>query len=169
MNGWNEQMYAKLPAVLNSTVADAPGWIAPASNAPVDEVAVCCCPSLFVHTTDPPTGTCTSAGPNLKSAIPTAAAALVAAEPATVVATEVSAAAGGAAVVSAVGAGVVIEVVTCGAVAVLELSLEQAPMTGSARAKRANRYLIAPSFGATSGADWKYLRGGRSRLLMQAT
>jgi hypothetical protein len=128
MKGWNEQRYVKLPAVGNSTVADAPGWMVPASNAPVDDVAVCCCPSLFVQATDPPTGTCTSAGPNLKSAIPTAPAS-AAADPATVVST--------------VGVAVVIEVATGAVVALLELSLEQAPMMGSARARRANRYLIA--------------------------
>ena len=144
----------KLPAVVNSTVTDAPGWMAPASNAPVDDVAVCCWPSLFVHTTEPPTGTCSSAGPNLKSAIPTAPAP-VAAEPATVVATEVSAGPG------VVVTEVVIEVATGGVVALLELSLEQAPMTGSTRARRANRCRIAPSFGDITRADWKCVQLGR--------
>ena len=144
MNGWNEQMYLKLPAVLNSTVADAPGWIAPASNAPVDDVAVCCCESLFVHFTDPPTGTWTSAGPNLKPAIPTAPA-------------------------PAAGADVAIVVATDGVDASLEPSLEQAPMIGTTRARRANRYRIALSFGAISGPDWICLRGGRSRDASAAT
>ena len=146
----------KLPAVLNSTVADAPGWMVPASNAPVDDVAVCCWGSLLVHITDPPTGTCTSAGPNLNWAIPTALAP-AAAEPAADVATTVSATTG-ATVVTVVGAAVVIEVATDGVVALLELSLEQAPMMGSAKARRANRCLIAPFFGAVSEADWNIFR-----------
>src|SRR6185369_2656051 len=36
MNGWNEQMYVKVPAVRNATAADLPGSIAPASNAPAE-------------------------------------------------------------------------------------------------------------------------------------
>ena len=78
MNGWNEQMYLKVPAEGNGTVADLPGAIAPASNAPAD-VAVCGCVSLFVHTTEPPTGTRTSGDENLKSATPTATCPAVAA------------------------------------------------------------------------------------------
>ena len=123
-------MYVKLPAVANWTVAELPGWIAPASKLPA-EVAVCCCESLLVHTTDPPTGTCTSAGPNLKLAIPTA---------------PLPAAGGTEAVEAATGvvdATVPIEVATV-VVALLELSLEQAPTIGNASARSANRYLIAP-------------------------
>lgn len=93
----------------------------PASNAAVVDVAVCCCESLLVHTTDPPTGTRTSAGPNLKPAIPTR-------------------------LPSAVGVVEVIDVmeVTTAVVVVdvLEVSLEQAPMIGKASASSADRYLI---------------------------
>jgi len=70
MKGWNAHMYLNVPAVGKTTVAVLPGSMVPASNAAAD-VAVCGCESLFVHTTEPPTGTCTSRGPNLKPAMPT--------------------------------------------------------------------------------------------------
>ena len=89
MKGWNEQMYAKLPAVSKVAVPIAPGSIAPASNPP-DSVAVCFWLSLLVHVTVPPTATCTSEGPNLNCLMSTlavvgrSAAAVVVADPAVV-------------------------------------------------------------------------------------
>ena len=40
MKGWNEQMYAKVPALAKVALPVDPGSIAPVSNPP-DDVAVC--------------------------------------------------------------------------------------------------------------------------------
>src|SRR5437899_639273 len=55
--GCTEQMYAKVPAVANVTLADAPGATSPLSNEPSLAVAVWDCAPRFVHVTVPPTGT----------------------------------------------------------------------------------------------------------------
>ena len=132
----------KLPAVANATVAEVPGWIAPASKLPA-EVAVWACLSLLVHTTEPPTEMLTVAGVNVKSAIPTAPAPVDAdPEGATVVAA-LGATDGVGAAVEAVGA-VTAGAEAAGVVAEALPSLEQAPATGSRIAARSRyRFFIA--------------------------
>jgi ornithine decarboxylase len=80
MNGWNEQMYEKLPAVANVIVLDSPGWIAPVSKLP-ELVAVCGWVWALVNVTAAPTATFRSPGSNLKSPMVTLSAAAAAPAP----------------------------------------------------------------------------------------
>jgi hypothetical protein len=141
MNGWNEQMYEKVPAVAKVIVFDSPGASAPVSKLP-ELVAVCGWVWAFVQVTVPPTTTLMVAGWNLKSPMDTTPAPLAAlAATATVVATGVPAGAAavvaaGAAVVVAAGAGAVVAagavVVTATVVVVAALSLLHATSASSA-------------------------------------
>lgn len=140
----------KLPAVSKATVVEVPGWIAPASKLPAD-VAVCCCLSLLVHTTEPPTGMLTVAGVNVKSAMPTVAS-FADAEPvgATVVGVTGAAVAKGA-TVEADGPAVATGVEAAGDEVLLP-SLEQAAATGTRIAAR-SRYRIFIATRSEQGAD----------------
>lgn len=133
----------KLPAVANSTVAEVPGWIAPASKLPA-EVAVWAWLSLLVHTKEPPTGMLTVAGVNVKSAIPTAPAPADADPVGATVVSALGAAEGVGAADDAVGATVTMGADGAGVAAELLPSLEQAPATGSRIAARSRyRFFIA--------------------------
>ena len=160
MKGWNEQMYANVPAVSKVAVALLPGAILPVSNVP-DAVAVWAWASLFVHVTVSPTEMSSSGGPNLKPAmsmaVPDAAGApVVSPVGAGVVTTAVSAEP--AIVVGVPSAAEVVATVAVAAVLeVLALSLLHAAVNVSraaaAMAGRAVRMLIAVSFGAGPDPD----------------
>ena len=66
MNVWKVQWYAYVPAAVNASVLPPWGAIAPVSNAPVSDVAVCSSGSLFSQLTLSPTLIVTFAGTNVK-------------------------------------------------------------------------------------------------------
>lgn len=66
MNVWKVQWYAYVPAAVKGIVLPPCGAIAPVSNAPVSDVAVCSSGSLFSQLTPSPTLIVTLGGANAK-------------------------------------------------------------------------------------------------------